>query len=711
MKVFILFRIYVLEESRKETVKAQVKRAFKSLKTCVQKTNSKADVVLLINDDSPREIDNRRWLKDECKALEKSSITVKTYRTEGVGSALALYNLKREFISQTEELPGTKDEKIAKGKAATKDKDIAIILDQDDELTGKAIQSIIDTFKTQNADLVISDFKQEDPNKLGIVIKGGKIHTEFLKQKRDIPYADSIGWSKSYSRDILKRHLDDLSESMAKEDDLTSTMVGEKDSKLIEFYKAHTAYDDFMDFGALLYKDIKIGRNRSVTHIYHKNSGSITGTPKLNDFMVTRARNLLGLVNLVYHISPEELCPNAYKLLYNYMAVKMTAIENILNDYRDKFYKGCSCYGEIAAKTHPNYFIRKLTRMAMEQNSDKDSATESKTRANFCRLLENSDVIQEHFDMNLNSVRYLCQMACYQERERMKMDKKRKWPFCWWEKKDKNTFHEFVHSSRSLNRKRWVLITWITLLIAIMAALIFLPTIKSWLEPKHTILIESDHALTIATIIMGLASLCLNKLFEVNGQKEAEENLRQMYCEEFKDLIRHIEAGCKVLLEIRKELDKKSSYRPSPIHFVNLCIPHSSHLLTNEIIGITPKEHIEQIARIKVNVRNINNSGMYLKNYAASPSYNAKTMKELIEWELARYFGYLVNFKFVLNSEKFKFPTHEEQDIYLEKAMIRHELTELVLGENADKRIVTVNKYIDKYQKDRRETRAIIMEE
>lgn len=83
-------------------------------------------------------------------------------------------------------------------------------------------------------------------------------------------------------------------------------------------------------------------------------------------------------------------------------------------------------------------------------------------------------------------------------------------------------------------------------------------------------------------------------------------------------------------------------------------------------------------------------------------------MEDAIEWEIARYFGYLVNM-YYLASNRFCFPTTDEIDRYMHENSIKNRLTGLFMDYDAKERLIQVNYFIDKYNDDRRMRRAVLV--
>lgn len=87
------------------------------------------------------------------------------------------------------------------------------------------------------------------------------------------------------------------------------------------------------------------------------------------------------------------------------------------------------------------------------------------------------------------------------------------------------------------------------------------------------------------------------------------------------------------------------------------------------------RDRVDDFARLKVNIRNINNSATWLEEQALAK----KTLDEPLEWEMTRYFGYLVNM-YYLESHDFRFPNANELDKYIHENSIKKQVVCFVYG-------------------------------
>ena len=81
---------------------------------------------------------------------------------------------------------------------------------------------------------------------------------------------------------------------------------------------------------------------------------------------------------------------------------------------------------------------------------------------------------------------------------------------------------------------------------------------------------------------------------------------------------------------------------------------------------------------------------------------------EQLEWEITRYFGYLVNL-YYMKDNSYRFPEQHHLGHYIHDNCIRFKLTELFLDYDPDKRYEKVEYFISRYYEDRRKKRAVLM--
>lgn len=156
-------------------------------------------------------------------------------------------------------------------------------------------------------------------------------------------------------------------------------------------------------------------------------------------------------------------------------------------------------------------------------------------------------------------------------------------------------------------------------------------------------------AATITIFFGSVAGFFITKYLTLKSDAKNERAMLKLYNSEFDDLLRHLIANMKIIAKLILELQNKDSNpKVSSVHMDNLKWPVTSCLFSDNMAMIIEDDNIESFSRLKVNLRNINNSANYLTKYSVSQSYNSEKMRELLEWELTRYFGYYTNFQYTI---------------------------------------------------------------
>ena len=209
----------------------------------------------------------------------------------------------------------------------------------------------------------------------------------------------------------------------------------------------------------------------------------------------------------------------------------------------------------------------------------------------------------------------------------------------------------------------------------------------------------------VLALMATVLAFLLNELSKVHVLAKEEESKKKLYFSEFEDLIRHLEANLKVLIEIRKNLSEGKI--PAGIHFINLSWPETSCLLSDDISMILDKKKVDDFARLKVNLRNIQNSSKWLSSYMLRP-HSCAEIGEAIDWEIARHMGYLMNFHYLQNNQ-FQFPSQDILEKYIEEMHLRDYLTCLFMSyDGKGEKMTMVNEYLNLYFKDRRVCRSVL---
>lgn len=229
-------------------------------------------------------------------------------------------------------------------------------------------------------------------------------------------------------------------------------------------------------------------------------------------------------------------------------------------------------------------------------------------------------------------------------------------------------------------------------------------------DPIQRIFLE--HIAGPVTVFFGsVAGFFITKYHTLKSEASRERASYTLYYSEFEDMIRHLNANMRILAKLILELDgSNSNTRISSVHMTNLKLPDTSCLFSDSMAMIIEDGKIDGFARLKVNLRNINNSAEYLASYSKDDSYTRKNMIELLKWELTRHFGYYVNFRY-MKEHSFKFADNDQLDEYIVcDSNVKSELRDIFMDEdNTAKKDILVHEYLNRYKKDRREERSVII--
>lgn len=737
VNAYVLMRVYsgkwirrdgvvsVNEEYNKSAFESNLARAVKSVKQN-RENYKKGKVILIVNDDTvcgngfDKHEENVKKILAEDNGFSESSGDLFYINSDGAGSAYATYAIRDFFIKQAEN-----------------DQDIAITLDQDDELYPNAIKHIVRGMP--KGGMTVSQFSIKDTEDLDITNGGGSLHNwltfrkrfgfnkcikfskrekrSFLKGKpddrsafwekvrfffakgcwrHDFIYASTLGWTKAYTKSILARYTTDLNSF------LNNNRGGDQ-----LYFKKHRAYEDFLDFFVFLYSDVKVGWVKWNTHTYHKHADSITSRPNLDDFRIHRAASLLTLIDLAKAKSVSLRKDYEYHLL-RFVTVKLIQIESILKKYRHGFVNGKNEYSVFAINTHEGYFVDNLCSLALaDKRAGTDqslSADSDLTQRNIRELFSHANGIRE-YNLHLKNLDLSYVMRkCIDAESRLGHVKY-----------DVNINDEDLEKRYDKNptptqrrhRITKIVVYALAFLCLTLLILYFTPCITyvwRWVPVNITERIRLVDVLI--PLLVAVLTFSLNELSKLKIQAIEEANHKKLYYSEFEDLIRHLEANFKVLIQIRSEMDNNKT--PARIHFDNLKWPSNSCLFSDDMSKIIGRDKVDDFARLKVNLRNINNSAKWLSDVFADMPSDLEKQRECLDWELTRYFGYLLNF-YYMKDNNFSFPSLWQLDEYIEGSTQRNKLSQLFLYErNADTRSDLTEKYIERYLCDRRERRSVV---
>lgn len=727
-----LYNIYVNEEEYQ-------KRLAKAIGSVAANAKDYKDgeVQVILYDNSPageKRKDHIKEVRKKCSDngfIEGKNLWLFTAEEHIGNSAYAAFAVREKALELIESLDDTGA--------------VIISFDQDDELKPKAIRRICKAMTDKG--VVLTPFSIVSAGGKDITGDGGRIQQKIAKKLslhpvvneeaqnakqsscntlKDIVYASSLGWSKSYSYYALKKYHEALTK-----------FLNDSRVSVSEYYSKHKNYEDFVDFFALLLSDVTITATRKKTHIYNKYSDSITSNPSVDAFRLDRTASLITLIDLCY--STKAILRSDFKrLLLRYVSIKVTDIERILEGYRKDFANGDEKKREFDEATHENYFIAKLRRLAEvdirygkpEQKQDEDLFNLAKpvycekTKSNFKDLFscETINAIGPYeAELSNADSRLVLEKAVLKEKEfrpvkpTRKQKKKERLERRRLRKRKEEEISKRYDKRMTPNQIRqivlWVLIGFFGLFLVafILWALGVIPVWKGY-QDTNKILPE------IIAILLAILTFLLNEVSKVGILAREEATKKKLYFSEFEDLIRHLEANLKVMIEVRKQISDNKI--PASVHFSNLAWPESSCLFSDEMSKIIDKGKVDDFARLKVNLRNIQNSARWLSVYVRQ-DHTMEELCEAIDWEIARHFGYLMNFHYMKNNN-FQFPTPAELDYYIKEKHLKEYLSTLFISYSGEpehgssktenfSREEMVEKYMKIYNDDRRMRRNVIL--
>lgn len=720
---YILTRLYFIDSSETGPFMTRFTRTVQSVVKNAKNYKS-GKVIWILFDDSPNHTGHEELIFNICDKQKQSVFCDSADCNFELGrfflsekpenSAYATFCVRKQFIDLTKEDSGA----------------FAVSLDQDDELEPNAIKDIAS--KMTDKCIVLSPFTIINEGGKDITGDGGKIQKAMTKKisrhpidnsnvsigkpksKNDLTalcYASSLSWSKSYSRFAMERYVTLLEEFLSSSRKHSSEDEYALNHLAYPFYKAHPAYEDFVDYFALLLSELTISATSKNTHIYCKNADSITCNPSIDDFRLHRTASLLVLIDLCY--ANQNLLRNDFKpLLFRYITIKVVDIERILSNYRNDFRKGDRRFFAFDVATHQHYFISKLYRLAQGDACNIAQDKELFTKASPVR----TECTKKNFD-DLFSCDTLSRITVYKsdiinadsllvlESAVLAEDKFRPVIVCKKEKIESNQESDIIKqydNKKTPNQTRriylWIFLGgWFILIICFFTLLV----------PRIPLCKENVAA--VAAILVAVLTFLLNELSKVKILVQQEVAQKKQYFSEFEDLIRHLEANLKVMIELRKQLS--IGVVPASIHFINLSWPNFSCLYSDDIVKVLDKGKVDDFARLKVNLRNIENSSKWLSDFVQEThSYDEQC--SAIDWEIARHIGYLINFQY-LKQNHFQFPSQSELDCYIKHKHIKEYLSQLFMSYSSESECINRMKMVDKYLKvyydDRRVRRNVLI--
>ena len=679
--VYVLIRLYCRDVEQYDCYFEELHPMLQSVLD--NKCHYMGKLVLLINDDTSQAQRSAylKYVSDRNMMLKKmfgeqGSDWIVTDAPGDEGSAAAMLRLRKHFVSIHGDVS-----------------DIAITLDHDDRLQQGAVQCIARRMKPGG--IVVSSFVETGDLSLDIVGDKGRSHRRLVQRMclhsiigrimavpggKDIAHLSSIGWTKSYSKKVMNDYTNDLE----------ALFGGSEQTN--KFFVEHPAFEDFIDFYVLLFKDLPVSSVWRKTHVYVKTSNSITATPKFEDFSRHRTAMLATLIDLCYaHEHPSShtyhtLCDDYKDMLLQYVSVKARAVENILSSYRKHYFDGESKqYAEYGQKTYYGSFIGTFCNYVL-------GGLRSETSVGNFRDLVSVVVCQKELNgkklpLDANPRRLLECLAFSDIKTKEGGGN------------GDDAVKELMSGKKPPHRIQYIYL-WcaVCLLIALVVAAIVIMNKKEVNIHEYQVLITG-----VGSVLVGVLALLVGEISKVKIISENEEATSKLYYSEFLDIIRHLEANIRIFAQIRKGL-KDGKVRVQNLHFENMIWPDSSSLFANEMPKLIDRERVDDFARLKVNLRNVNNTVQWLDRQ----QLQGQELLDAIEWEMARHFGYLINF-YYMRDNNFSFPTQEQVDRYVFVNDIKNKLTALFMDYDVDQRYSEVEHFIGRYYKDRRTKREVLM--
>lgn len=681
--IYVLMRLYNKDISKPEVFLSSIAPTLKSVANNFKDYKIRGgNAFLIINDDTLNSNSERykTYISLRNRLLESIvGVFFDTKSPGGEGSSMATYRIRSFFLYK---LPSSRQD------------DIAVSLDQDDLLAEQALYSI--SKGMAGKDIAISKFEIRDSNNLDITDDGGKRHnklvgklarnTDIVSLGSNIALLSTLGWSKSYSRRIMEIYFSNL------------TSVLKKTGGAEKFFKNITAYEDFIDLYPLLIEGVRIGGTKRKTHIYVKHADSITSSPKIKDFREYRTATIMALIDLCYaHRSNTEghkftrLRADYKPILLRFVAYKVSQIESIINDKYNYEYAHTNnpLYKEFASKTYNGYFIDILCRKGENNVNFKDLF--KLENATYLKKQSPSFFVYDNLNEKLS-------ILTVSEKEK----KRKLFGLCRKRQEAKDELKSLIGEKNTPSQKRYLRTLFLTIFMAIVLVVLILAMFGLLSGRIRDIIRELPSNSFIYAVLVAIISLLVTELLKLHQLANNEVSFRKLYYSEFLDLVRHLEANLKVMIQIRKEL-KEGKTKPQNIHFKNLKWPPESSLFSDDIINIIEKERVDDFSRLKLNIRNINNSAEWLNELAQ----NNNLKLEHLEWEITRNMAYFVNFRYMVTHE-FSFPSQKELDIYIDT--MGHSLDSLFMDYPEQEKENQKNYFIERYKTDRRVKRKVLLD-
>lgn len=560
---------------------------------------------------------------------------------------------------------------IALGLA--KDDDIFIQLDDDDYFTdNNAVKSIVEKF-TDEVDICITGYKVVGDKSQDITNQAGSVHNQLLRDKHNkisLAYADSLGWTKSYRAKAIKDFHQKLNKA---------------ENDILAYFEKNRAFEDFMDIIALCRERSQIALLDRATHCYRKHTLSITAKTDKEQFE-QRANALALSVQMA-----QSLDKDSQALVAKFCVVKILLIENILSKFRKEN------RNKWISKTTNGYFFTLFINTLKKSKATKGES-----------LLDYFAGIVESRPSTDDSTKFVTpeeriKEACEIEAELGKVDVSNCFITTSIKQKD----------ARKQTYRADKIFSWVIIAVAAIAIVVAI-TIAIYGKVSVNVIA------LITPFLIAIISFFFNRIVSVKNKIAEEDAKIEIYHEEIKELTRHLLANLNILKGLDESIEQGEVKSVGEIHFTNIKIPADSILLSNDPIQNSLCDDLNNIARLKVNIRNINNSADYLERLATKEKFDIKELHKAIQWEIVRYVGLLAQLRFFEENRNFKMPTIKQLKIYVDVRRIREYIASELAPKEKDKfdKIIEhkagradydyVNKYMERFYKDREEKRDLL---
>lgn len=619
-----------------------------------------------------RDIINHHW---EVTHKEPTA-RVYFYSCNSRGAAHALYNIREVLFNHS-----------------INDEDIVILLDDDDLLAySGAVNDIVARMDEGNAKVCVTQFKTIGQVETSIVNRGGGRHNALVKQKKleakmDQPFgkgslcfADSLGWTKSYRVGLLKEYHNDL-----------LNHFGSK-RNLVKFLCKNDAFEDFPEIINLCRKDCDAVGLDKKTHAYRKLKGSITNSPHRRDFVHKRPNYLTLLMGLYKELkSGGRLAEEVNTVIARYFAVKILTVENILAKYRSDE----KVHWDVV-RFEKGYFLRRLL-VVLRKNQLLNDFTEllkgvkclefddDKVR----KAMENEQYNEDKPD----SPFMLLSEACENEAFHGKVDI--------------NNLLCDAQMRRRVKKLTSSYLKYVALVLSAVAVVIIAFQFAG----------DDSQMWRVAIAALVPFVTWLYTLYKKDKEKrELRKKHTDIFSESVNELRRHVMAGLRILLQVKKEMYNHPLCRPAKIHFTNLKV--LSQLMSNKWDEYIVLDKFGNLPNLRVNVRNINNSAVYMEEYVVrSSGYTKEKMVEIIDWEIVRYLSYITRFWFFVENKSFVLPNNNQLDIFVKSNDVLEKMAKEMLPDGGTKEERDdlkknikdeLDVYYNRYLDDRRKKREVL---